>query len=241
MRRVLLFCAAIVLGPAGGVILWNAPDLFLFADGWHSVEFTRMVGLGIIVEGALAAFGAALCLGRALVPLTSALTLSGTPVPGIVSSAGGGGPVLPLYGILFLVAAAGPFGQARFDSEMLEVMDSMPGKWGAELVAADRRHERTEWTFAVLWVVVGLVLLGTPLFLKPRVWHLGWQVNGVGWGIAVVGLLLSGMGAFVCFFNGLMLEGARPEIAYAGYLGVLAGAIVAVLGSIIAALGKLKP
>jgi hypothetical protein len=48
----------------------------------------------------------------------------------------------------------------------------MPGQWGADLVEADRRHERTEWTFAVLWLAVGGALLATPLFLKQRVWQL---------------------------------------------------------------------
>jgi hypothetical protein len=38
----------------------------------------------------------------------------------------------------------------------------------------------------------------------------------------------------------LLLEGARAGIAYAGYLGVLAGAIIAVVGSIVAVLGKTK-
>jgi hypothetical protein len=65
-------------------------------------------------------------------------------------------------------------------------------------------------------------------------------MNGVGCGIAAGGLLLSGMGAFVCFANGLLMEGAKAEFAYAGYLGVLAGAIVAVIGSIIAAAGRSK-
>jgi hypothetical protein len=97
-----------------------------------------------------------------------------------LQAAVGGGPVLPICGILFLLAAVGPFGQARRDSEQLEVMDSMPGQWGADLVDDFRRHERTERTYGVLWLVVGGALLGTPLFLKPRVWQLGWRMNGVG-------------------------------------------------------------
>jgi hypothetical protein len=240
MRRALLCCTGIILGLAAGFILGDGPDLYSFVDGWHSAEWTRIVGVGIIVEGCLAALGAALCFGRALIPLTPAPTQRGTPVPGAVSAAGRGGPVLPICGILFLLAAAGPFGQARFDSEMLEVMDSMPGQWGADLVNADRTRERTERTFGILWVVVGGALLGTPMFLKSRIWHLGWRMNGVGCGIAVGGFLLSGVGAFVCFVNGLLLEGARAEIAYAGYLGVLAGAIIALIGGIVAVLGKTR-
>jgi hypothetical protein len=182
-----------------------------------------------------------LCFGRALIPLTSAPAQSGTAVPGPVPAAVGGGPVLPICGLLFLLAALWPFWQARFDSEMLEVMDSMPGQWGADLVEDYRRHERTERTFGFLWLVVGGALLGTPLFLKSRYWQLGWRMNGVGCGIAVGGFLLSSMGAFVCFANAMMMEGASKDLAYAGYLGVLAGAIVAIVGSIVAVRGKSKP
>ena len=65
-------------------------------------------------------------------------------------------------------------------------------------------------------------------------------MNGVGCGIAVGGFLLSGMGAFVCIGNGLMMEGANKYFSFAGYLGVLAGAIIAVVGSVIAAAGRSK-
>jgi hypothetical protein len=238
MRRGLLFCSGILLGLTAEAILWNAPDLYAHEETWFSAAFTRIVGLGLIVEGAVAALGAALCLGRALIPLTSAPTQSGMVVSGPAPAAGGGGPVLPLCGILLLLAAVGPFGQASHDSEALEVMDSMPGKWGADLVDDFRRRERTERTFGVLWLVVGGALLGTPLFLKPHVWHLGWRMNGLGCGIALGGFLLSGVGAFVCLANGLAMEGASKDLACAGYLGVLAGAIVAIVGGIIAVLGK---
>src|SRR5437016_2794711 len=100
MRRVLILCGGMLLGLAAEAILWNAPDLYAFADSWHSAAFTRMVGLGVVVEGALAAFGAALCLGRALEPLTSAPALRDTAAPGPAPATAGGGPVLPLCGIL---------------------------------------------------------------------------------------------------------------------------------------------
>jgi hypothetical protein len=127
MRRVLLVCGGTFLGLAAGTILWNAPDLYLFTDSWHSAALTRMVGLGVIVEGVLTALGAALCLERAVVPLTPAPTQGDTAAPGPAPATVGGGPVLPLCGVLFLLAAVGPFGQAHRDSEALEVMDSMPG------------------------------------------------------------------------------------------------------------------
>jgi hypothetical protein len=241
MRRVLLFCVGVLLGLAAGTILWIAPELYTLEDGWHSPALTRMVGLGILVEGALAALGAALCLGRAVVPLTSARTPSGTALPGPAPAAGGGGPVLPLCGLLFLLAAVGPYGQASKDSQTLAVMESMPGQFGGDLVADFRRHQWTEWTFAVLWLVVGGALLASPLVLKPRVWQVGRRIRGVGCGIAVGGFLLSGMGGLVCFANAMAMEGASKDLCFAGYLGVLAGAIIAVGGSVLAAAGESKP
>jgi hypothetical protein len=142
--------------------------------------------------------------------------------------------------MLFLLAAVGPYGQASKDSHMLEVMDSMPGQFGGDLVDDFRRHKWTEWTFAVLWLVVGGALLATPLLLKPRVWQLGRRMSGVGCGIAVCGFLLSGMGGFVCVANAMAMEGASKDLCFAGYLGVLAGAIIAVVGSAIAAAGRSK-
>jgi hypothetical protein len=233
MRRALLCCVGCVLGLAAEAILWNAHDLYAFADSWHSAALTRTVGVGVIVEGALLAFGASLCLGRALRPWA--------PAPGPAAGAVGGGPVLPVCGLLFLLAAVGPFEQARFDAEVLEVTDSMPGHWGPDIVEADRRHLRTDWAFGVLWLVVGGLLLGTPLFLKPRVWQLGWRTNGVGWAVAACGFLLSGLGACVCLANGLTGEGASAELSFVGYFGVLAGAAAAVGGSAVAVLGKAKP
>jgi hypothetical protein len=81
----------------------------------------------------VAALGVTLCLGRAIILLTPEPTQCCTAVPGAISATGGG-PVLPICGILFLLAAVGPFGQDRHDSEALEVMDSMSGQWGADLV-----------------------------------------------------------------------------------------------------------
>ena len=193
MRRALLLGVGIVLGLAAVTILWNGPGLYLLANGWHSAAFTRIVGVGVIVEGCLCALGAALCLGRAFVPLIAAPTPSGTAVPAPAAAAVGGGPVLPVCGTLFLVAALGTFWQAQKSSHRLELIDSMPGEfqYGSELVDDFRRQAWTEWTLCILWLVVGGALVGTPLFLKPRFCHLGWRMNEVGCGIAIGGFLLS--------------------------------------------------
>jgi hypothetical protein len=227
-----------LLGLVGATILWNAPDFYLFTDSWHAAALTRLVGVGVIVEGALTALATALCLGRAVLPLTRAPAQGGTAAPGPAPKTNGGGPVLPLCGILFLIAALGPFGQAHWDAEALEVMDSMPGYWGSELVADERRHERVARAFGVLWLVVGGALLASPLFVKRRVWQLGWRISGAGCGIAAAGLLLSALGAFVCLVNGMLLEGANKDVAFVGYLGVLAGAALAVAGGIRAVAGS---
>jgi hypothetical protein len=98
-----------------------------------------------------------------------------------------------------------------------------------------RRHERTARTFGVLWLIAGGTLLGSPLFMKPRVWKLGWRIDGIGIGIAIGGLLLSGIGLFVWRVNGTFLRGAWGFYNFVGFLGVLAGTIVTVFGCIRAA------
>jgi hypothetical protein len=238
MKRGLLCCGGIVLGLAAVTILWNGPGLYLFANSW---QYPGIVGVGVIVEGALLALGAALCLGRALIPLSPAPTQSNHAGPGSAEAAAGGGPVLPICGILFLLAAAGPFGQARFDSQLLQVMESIPDKGGGDLVEANRRRERTERTISVLWLIVGGALLGTPLFLKARVWQLGWRISGVGCGIALGGLLLSVLGVSVWYAGGFFRKGGVEEVSLGGQLAVLAGAIVATVGAIIAVRGKGRP
>jgi hypothetical protein len=152
------------------------------------------------------------------------------------------GPVLPTCGLLFLLAAPSLFGQARRDSELLAVEEGLPAgaRYSDEIVEAGRRHERTEWAFGVLWLAVGGALLATPLFLRRRVWQLGWRISGVGCGVAAGGFLLSGMGALVCYANGLAMEGASKDLSFVGYLGVLAGATIAVVGTVMAAAGRPK-
>jgi hypothetical protein len=48
------------------------------------------------------------------------------------------------------------------------------------------------------------------------------------------------MGALVCYANGLAMEGASKDLSFAAYLGLLAGAIIAVVGSAIVASGRPK-
>jgi hypothetical protein len=236
MKRAWLFSLGSVLGLAAETILWNGPDLVLLEDGWHWPAFTRMVGVGVIVEGALVALAAALCLGRALGPLSAEATPGGTDWAAAV----GGGPVLPVCGILLLLAGFETFGQAQKVAHTLAVMESEPGNIGPEIVADYRSQVGANWTLCILWLVGGAALVMTPLILKPWAWRLGWPMSGVGCGIAAGGFLLSGLGAFVCFANGLAMEGASKDVSFVGLLGVLMGAIVAVMGSVVTVLGRSK-
>jgi hypothetical protein len=223
MKRILLFFSGLLLGLAAEAVLWSAPELYSSVDSWHSVAVTQTVGVAVIVEGALLALWAAACLARALYPL---------------KTADRGGPVLPLCGVLILIAGFGPWGQSGIEREQLEVMDSMPGKWGAELVQDFRRHERTARAFAVVWFVTGAALMDTPLYLSRRVWRLGWRISGVGCGIMVGGFCISSVGALVCLMNVMLMEGANKDFAAAGYMALLAGAVVAVAGSLVALAAK---
>src|SRR5262245_12164214 len=102
MRRVALFCCGFFLGLVAEILLWTSPTWYTSEDPTPTA-FARAAGVAIIVQGAVAALAAALCLGRALVPLTFA-----PAVPGSAPAPVGGGPVLPVCGLLFLLAAFGP-------------------------------------------------------------------------------------------------------------------------------------
>jgi hypothetical protein len=236
MRRALLFFLGTMLGLAAETLLWNGPNLVSMEDGWHAPAFTRVVGVGVIVEGVAVALGAAVCLGRAIGPLSSAAMQGGTDSPIVV----GGGPVLPVCGMLFLLAAFGTFGQALKTSQTLGVMDSMPGNFGPDLVADFRGQAWATWSLCILWLVGGAALGMTPLILKPQAWRLGWPMSGLGCAIAAAGLVLSGLGALVCFGNALAMEGASQDVSLVGQIGVLAGAVIAVMGSVVTVLGRSK-
>jgi hypothetical protein len=101
-------CSGFLFALAAEVILWNGP--LWYANEEHKVPavLTQSAGVAVVVDGALLALVAALCLARALVPLTSSSAVSGA-VPAEVR----GGPVLPLCGLIFLPAAVGPFQESR--------------------------------------------------------------------------------------------------------------------------------
>jgi hypothetical protein len=154
----------------------------------------------------------------------------------LTAAAGGGGPVLPICGFLFLLAALGPFGHAWNAAQQREVMEGVPGQFGSEIVEEFRKQQ---WggLIGILWLVIGTALVATPFYLEPRLWHLGWRINGSGWAIAAGGLCLSCLGALVIFGNAMAMEGASKDVNTVANLAVLAGAVVAALGSFIAVRG----
>src|SRR5258707_988716 len=186
-----------------------------------------MVCLGRIAQGAVAAAGAALCLARAFVPLSPVPAQNRTSLSGPAAAAVWR-PLLPICGILFFLGAVGPFWQARDAFETLQVIESVPGGFGAGLIEDFRFHGRVALAFGIGYSIVGGALLVAPMLLTSRGWQLGQRINGVGCGIALVGLLLSGMGVFVWFVNGLLMEGRQASISRVGSFGVLGGTFLAV-------------
>jgi hypothetical protein len=209
MRRILLSCGGIILGLAAVSFLGGGSELF--AGGTTSLDVVGcIIGLSLIAQGAVVSLGAALCLGRAMKPLASAPNRSETTASGSESATTGGGPVLPICGVQVLYVALLSFVSAQ----------------------AAEGSQQTWWTFGVLWLLVGGALIAAPLFLKRRVWQLGWRVNGAGCKTAVGGLLISGIGLCVWRFNGTLLNGAYEYYRLMSLFGVLAGTIVTVFGGI---------
>jgi hypothetical protein len=241
MKRILLICYAVFFALVAEVILWNGPRWYTNEKDKVPSTLTQIAGLALVVQGAIVALAAALCLGRALVPLTLSPEVSGSAPVAV-----GGGPVLPLCGLLFLLAGVGPLQESRRAAKDYEYAQSKPGQFQDWAVELDRRLVPVGRTFAVLWFGIGGVLLAKPLFLKPRVCQLRRRLNRVGRKYAVGGLLLSVSGILALLAGTLgnaiagIGRGGNPshELSVVGYLGFIAGAIVAVPGSIAAVARK---
>src|SRR5262249_34497223 len=108
MRRVLLICCGLSFALVAEVILWNGPHRYTNEEDKVPTALTQIAGVALAVQGAIVALVAALCLARALVPVTFSPAASGSSPAAL-----GGGPVLPLCGLLFLVAGVGAPGAAR--------------------------------------------------------------------------------------------------------------------------------
>src|SRR5262249_61905925 len=108
MKRVLLICCGLSFALVAEIILWNGPHWYTNEEDKVPTILTQIAGVALAVQGAIVALVAALCLARALVPVTFSPAASGSSPAAL-----GGGPVLPLCGLLFLVAGVGAPGAAR--------------------------------------------------------------------------------------------------------------------------------
>src|SRR5262249_48224080 len=191
------------------VILWNGPHWYTNEEDKVPTILTQIAGAALAVQGAIVALVAALCLARALVPLTFSPAASGSAPAALC-----GGPVLPLCRLLFLVAGMGPRERSRRAARDYEFSQSRPGQFQDWAVELDRRLVPVGRTFAVLWFGIGGALVATPLFLKPRVWQLRRRLNRAGRKHAIGALLLSAAGILARHRTGLReaarwLRGAR--------------------------------
>src|SRR3954470_12477120 len=110
MRRLLLLCGGLILTLVAGVALSASPQWYTNEENRIPTTLTKFAGVAISVDGAVLAVIAALCLGRAFVPLRSAPSVPASSVPAssvpassVSGSAptpttSGGGPVLPICG-----------------------------------------------------------------------------------------------------------------------------------------------
>jgi hypothetical protein len=117
-------------------------------------------------------------------------------------------------------------------------METFPNSNWPDVTEDTRRVALMALTCGILYLVVGGLLLVTPMFPKLRSWQLGGRIKGAGCGIASLGLFLSGVGFLVVLGNGLMLEGAKESIGRAGGYGVLGGAVLAVVGTLVGMIGR---
>jgi hypothetical protein len=67
---------------------------------------------------------------------------------------------------------------------------------------------------------------------------LGQPIQWAGCGVAVAGFLWFGLGAVVCFANGMMMEGRKEGIESLGLCGVFGGVALAMIGGIVALLRR---
>jgi hypothetical protein len=241
MKRIMPTCCGLFLGLVAEVILWNGPHWYTHQEDKVPTTLTQVAGVALVVQGAIVALVAALCIARALVPLTLS-----PAIPGSDPVAIGGGPVLPLCGLLFLLAGLGPLEQSRRSAKDYEFAQSKPGQFQAWAVELDRRLVPVGRAFAVLWFGIGGVLLATPLFLRPQAWQLRRRLNRVGRRYAIGGLFFSVVGIVTWLISelGNAIGGigggghASHELSVVDYLGIIAGAVIAVAGSIGSAAGK---
>jgi hypothetical protein len=238
MKRALLCCGGILLGLVADALLW-AGYIPLSWAFWTGEWMPILVGLGLIVQGTVAAAGAALCLTWAFVPPHPAPAQNGISLSSGLTTAVRRRPLLPIFcGILFFLGAVELFWQAiDCYEDMRRFLDARSS------VAFEEFRVRGQLALAlgVLYSVLGGALLVAPLLLKPRGWPLGEGINGAGCGMAAIGLALTSVLIPVYFLYSMSHLFGRDDFWPVFSFGVLGGTVLAVVGSILAiAVGKVS-
>jgi hypothetical protein len=240
MRRFALVSCGLFLALSACILLWNGPLWYTNEESPIPATFTRVVGISLIVLGALAAFWSAVCLGRALAPLRCAS--DGSPV-------GGGGPVLPLCGMLLVLSAIGPLRESRRAAADYEFAQAHPEQIQDWYVELSHRLIGVGRTLAVVGFAAGAIFIATPLFVKPRVWQLRRRLNRRGRKIATAGFLIASVGILI-WLGGALL-GAMGSLgrgghssgapSYVGFSGIIAGTVIVLFGTGVAVMDKSEP
>ncbi len=229
LKRLLLFCAGIVLGYVALCLSVGGPTLFTEEKTWLPGYSVQIISLNLTVQGVVVSLVASLCIGRALIPLKIVQESTGTSGSATESTTRGGGPVLPICATLFLLSA------------FLCFMIAQESAAHAERYSKKEHNQMevlTAQTIGVIWLIVGGMLLFSPLLLKRHFWQLGWPIDVTGGVIAISGVALSGISLFAWTYHGNLIKGSDGFFSLLSLLGFLAGTIVTVLGGIKTVAGR---
>jgi hypothetical protein len=237
MRRFGRICCGLLLMVAGSILLWNAPLWYTNQEYPIPPAYTQATGIALIILGALAAFWSAVCLGRAMIPLRIA-------PDGTIT--GGGGPVLPLCGMILAFSGIGPLRYSDYGTREYAIAEAHPGQFQDWAVELSHRWIGLGRNFAVLEFVLGGLLLAAPLITTPRIWQLRRRLNVRGRKIAIAGFLIAVLGILLWFASaligaiGALAHGAPAshEPSYVAFAVIIAGTGVALVGTLIALVGK---
>ncbi len=240
MRRILLFLAGLLVGLVAEAILWTGPGVYTnVAQYYAALTYIalRSAVLGLIVQGAMAAAVAACWLARASAP-ARLLAQGGSTREPPSSLTACDGAFLPIWGILLLLAAGGPFGQALRDMETLHDWELVDFRTSQEI--KDSVHESLQIgaAFAAVYVVAGATLLVGSRFARSRGLPRNRRIDGVGCGIAMSSLLLTGVGILLELANAMTMEGHSESVTLVASLIVLGGTLLAMIGMVVAVRGR---
>jgi len=237
MRRFALVSCGLFLALSACVLLWNAPLWYTNEEYPIPPAYTQATGIALIILGALAAFWSAVCLGRAIIPLRIAPN-------GAIT--GGGGPVLPLCGMILALSGIGPLRYSDYGAREYAVAEAHPGQFQDWSVELNHRWIGVGRNFAVMEFALGGLMLATPFVTTPRIWQLRRQLNVRGRKIVIAGFLIAASGILLWFAVALIgavgaLGHGAPasrEPSYVAFAVIIIGTGVALVGTLIVLVGK---